>query len=274
MATSIVETITPKKAQEYLDKSGGNRNISKAVVNSYATTMKQGKWLLNGESIVFDINDVLLNGHHRLHAVIQSDTPIQSFVTRGVEHEAYVTFDCGRHRTLGQLIGMQSVKHYNSTASAVQVVYRLVNNLTMADSGSTKSAKKTNAELVDFFNRDRDLFIEAGEFGANARNKAPFIEGSIVGGTYHYLVRYGHYDKEYVKAFFDDLCTLDTSKNPAINLLRTRLLKDKTSMTRKTPRQVNFALLVKTWNYYVTGETVKCLKFNPETDEYPKFILK
>ena len=64
MATSIVETITPQKAQEYLAKSGGNRNISKPVVTSYATTMREGKWILNGEPIVFDVDGVLLNGHH------------------------------------------------------------------------------------------------------------------------------------------------------------------------------------------------------------------
>ena len=50
MATSIVETITPQKAQEYLAKSGGNRNISKPVVRSYANSMKEGKWLLKRHS--------------------------------------------------------------------------------------------------------------------------------------------------------------------------------------------------------------------------------
>ena len=129
MATSIVETITPQKAQEYLAKSGGNRNISKPVVASYATTMREGKWILNGEPIVFDVDGVLLNGHHRLHAVIQSNVPIQTFVTRGVEHGAFTTFDCGRHRTLGQLIGMNGIKHYNSVASVVNVVFRLQNGM-------------------------------------------------------------------------------------------------------------------------------------------------
>ena len=50
MATSIVETITPQKAQEYLAKSGGNRNISKPVVRSYANSMKEGKWLKVSDS--------------------------------------------------------------------------------------------------------------------------------------------------------------------------------------------------------------------------------
>jgi hypothetical protein len=272
MATSIVETITPQKAQEYLAKSGGNRNISKPVVTSYATTMREGKWILNGEPIVFDVDGVLLNGHHRLHAIIQSNVPIQTFVTRGVEHGAFTTFDCGRHRTLGQLIGMNGIKHYNSVASVVNVVFRLQNGLAVSDSGLAHSSKHTNSKMIDYFNNDRELFIEAGEFGALARNKASFIDGSIVGGTYYWLIRKCGYEKEIVESFFNDLCKIGTSESHTIDLLRTRLINDKMSTIRKTSKNVHFALLIKTWNYYITNENVKCLRFNPEKEEYPKFL--
>jgi hypothetical protein len=46
------------------------------------------------------------------------------------------------------------------------------------------------------------------------------------------------------------------------------------STIRKTPKNVHFALLIKTWNYYVTNENVKCLRFNPEKEEYPKFLKR
>ena len=158
MATSIVETITPQKAQEYLAKSGGNRNISKPVVRSYANSMKEGKWLLNGEPIVFDVDGVLLNGHHRLNAVIEANVPIQTFVTRGVEHESFSTFDCGRNRTLGQLIGMQGVKNYNVISSAVQVCYRLENGSNLGDNGFFARFGLPNSKLIDMYNNDKELY--------------------------------------------------------------------------------------------------------------------
>ncbi len=272
MATSIVETITPQKAQEYLAKSGGNRNISKGVVNSYATTMREGKWLLNGEPIVFDLNDVLLNGHHRLYAVIQSNTPIQTFVTRGVEHEAFTTFDCGRSRTLGQLIGMQGIKHYTSVASVVNVAFRLVNNLAISNTGLGADAKRTNSQMIDFFNRDRELFIEAGEFGTSMRNKAPFVDTSTIGGAYYFLIRYGAYKRDFVKDFFEDLCRMGTSKHKVVDILREKLQRNKMCSTKVTLKSVNAALIIKAWNFYVKGVVPKVLLFNPKKEDYPHFI--
>ena len=60
-----------------------------------------------------------------------------------------------------------------------------------------------------------------------------------------------------------------------INLLRKRLLKNKSSNVEKMNKNVLYAFVIKTWNAYVTGagESVKILKFDTERDEYPKFIL-
>lgn len=276
MATSIVETITPAKAQEYLEKfSGQNRNISKAVVESYSLSMREGKWLLNGEPIVFDIHGVIQNGYHRLHACKKAGVPFQTFVVRGVEPEVFTTFDCGRHRTVGQLIGMQGIKHYNAVASAVQLSYRLISGHSVGETVSaTKRLGKTNSDMINFFNSDRELFIECGKFAVEMR-ECPILDASIVGGTTHYLTRYGGYDVEFVKNFFRMVCSYDTCKINCINLLRKRLLKNKSSNVEKMNKNVLYALVIKTWNAYVTGagESAKILKFDTERDEYPKFIL-
>lgn len=273
MATSVVETITPAKAQEYLNMSGGNRNISKAVVDSYAITMKAGKWLLNGEAIVFDLDGVLLNGHHRLHAIIKAGVPIQTFVTRGVEHESYTTFDCGRHRTVGQLIGMQGIKNYNAVASAVQLAYRLKHGFSISEnSNATKRLGKTNSDMIAFFNTDVELFIEAGAFSTQIRCECPILDQSIVGGTFHHLVRCCGYKKEFVKDFFRMVCSYNTCDNQSLDTLRLRLLKNRESKVERLQRTVLYAFIIKTWNAYVTGKNISCLKYNPEKDKYPVFI--
>ena len=273
MATSIVETITPQKAQEYLAKSGGNRNISKPVVRSYANSMKEGKWLLNGEPIVFDVDGVLLNGHHRLNAVIEANVPIQTFVTRGVEHESFSTFDCGRNRTLGQLIGMQGVKNYNVISSAVQVCYRLENGANLGDNGFFARFGLPNSKLIDMYNNNKELYDEAGNYAQHCRTQASFFPQSVTAGSYAYLCKIG-YSKDTIKAFFDDLCQLDTSKNQTINLLRKRLINEHTKQGARIRREFVFALVIKTWNCYIQGITLKCLKYDPEKEEYPKFLKR
>lgn len=275
MATSLVETITPEKAKEYLDKhSGRNRNISKPVVDSYATSMREGKWMLNGEPIVFDVYGILQNGYHRLHAVIKANVPIQTFVVRGVEPEVFVTFDCGRHRTVGQLIGMQGFKNYNCISSAVQLSYRLKIGSINADMG-VKKIGKTNSEMIEYFNTDRDLFSECGNFARSMR-ECPILDASVVGGMTHYLVRYGGYDIDFVKDFFKMVCSFDTCEVHIVDLLRKRLLKNKSSVVEKMNRGIILALVIKTWNCYIsgTGSSVKFLRFTKESEEFPTLILK
>lgn len=46
--------------------------------------MKTGRWVLNGETICFDSNGVLRDGHHRLLAIIESGVTIEVLVVRGV----------------------------------------------------------------------------------------------------------------------------------------------------------------------------------------------
>lgn len=272
MATSIVETITPAKAQEYLNKSGGNRNISKVVVDSYALTMKQGKWLLNGEPIVFDVDDILLNGHHRLHAIIKAGVAIKTFVTRGVEHDSYTTFDCGRHRTVGQLIGMQGIANYNTVAASITTSFKLANNMVVGENhGLDKGRGRTNSMMIEMFNQDRDLYVSCGLFAVEMRNRCSILECSIIGGVTHFLVRHCGYNIEFVKGFFRSVCSLDTCEIPILDLLRKRLIENKTTL-RKTPRSVIVALLIKTWNFYVTGTTRKVLAFDATKEDYPKFI--
>lgn len=95
-----VEVITPETAAAYLATSTGNRPLNRARVHQYAADMGEGAWELTHQSIAFDDDGVLVDGHHRLTAVIVAKKPVAILVTRGVASEAYSTIDVGRPRTL------------------------------------------------------------------------------------------------------------------------------------------------------------------------------
>lgn len=67
-----VETITPDMAREYLKSNSMNRPLNDRTVNLYAQEMRTGNWKLNGEAICFGKNGALLNGLHRLYAIVKS----------------------------------------------------------------------------------------------------------------------------------------------------------------------------------------------------------
>ena len=80
-----VEIITPKEAQAYLDNNAKHRPIKEKKVAEYMAEMQDGKWRLNGKTICFDTTGRLLNGQHRLSAVVRSGVSLTTVVVRGLD---------------------------------------------------------------------------------------------------------------------------------------------------------------------------------------------
>lgn len=85
--TAKVETITPDIAKTMLGENVNNRRISHDNVNMFAREMRNGEWRFNGEAIKFSKDGRLLDGQHRLLAVIAADKPLTTLVIRGLEDE-------------------------------------------------------------------------------------------------------------------------------------------------------------------------------------------
>ena len=80
-----VDPITPSEAAVYLKNNAMHRKIKQKKVDAYMKEMQDGQWKLNGKALIFDSNGRLLNGQHRLSAVIQSNVPLTTVVIRGVD---------------------------------------------------------------------------------------------------------------------------------------------------------------------------------------------
>ena len=101
MYSKVVE-ITPEMAREMLEHNmKNNRRVSKETVMRYARIMKAGGWNLTHQGIAFDTNGELIDGQHRLNAIVQANVPVKMLVTYDVEHEQgeAFTIDAGLKRT-------------------------------------------------------------------------------------------------------------------------------------------------------------------------------
>lgn len=101
--THTVEVIDPKKAAQYLKNlhPGQGRRDSKSTIESYAREMTGGTWDSDvAQPIVFDKNNSLVNGYHRLNAVIKANKKIQFLVVRGVDPKSFANYDAGYSRPM------------------------------------------------------------------------------------------------------------------------------------------------------------------------------
>jgi hypothetical protein len=86
--TTQTEEITPAMAEKYLEKNFKNRSVKPKTVRTYANDMLAGNWHFTHQGIAFDENDHLIDGQHRLLAIVESGVTVKMLVTRGLPAEA------------------------------------------------------------------------------------------------------------------------------------------------------------------------------------------
>lgn len=107
---------------------GKNRSTSNGTVNSYARDMKNRKWELSSATIAFDTDGDLMDGKHRILAVLQSNTAIDVIAVLGLKRNRIMeTIDRGRPRTVaGALQAVDGEKHANVVAAIANRIAYLV----------------------------------------------------------------------------------------------------------------------------------------------------
>ena len=94
--------VTPDFASVLLGKMGNNRRLNDERVNLYADQMRKGLWKRSPQGIVIDEDGKLIDGQHRLRAVIKSGCDVMMCITYGAPAETIKVLDCGQARTLSQ----------------------------------------------------------------------------------------------------------------------------------------------------------------------------
>lgn len=107
MITVQVERISPSLAIAYLKANKNNRNVREKVVDAYAREMLAGNWVLQHQGIAFNANGDLVDGQHRLRAIIKSGCTVCMTVTRGLPAECVTGIDVGAKRAYQDVLQMQ-----------------------------------------------------------------------------------------------------------------------------------------------------------------------
>ncbi|MBO1076146.1 hypothetical protein [Roseomonas marmotae] len=166
-----IETITPQIAEAYLTHNTRNRKIVAAHVDAIARDIRAGNWMMNAQPICFARDGRLLNGQHRLSAVIQAGEPIEVPVMRGLPEEAYATYDI--HAKRGPQLGSAFENFGDKPLVAAAAV--LLWKRELKPSG-VRNAKPTPAEVMKIVEQHPRL-LEMRTFG---RKMIEFGRGSVL----------------------------------------------------------------------------------------------
>lgn len=120
--TSQEIVITPELARKLLEKNfSNNRTIRSNLISKYATAMKNDEWCIS-EPIKIDEDGQLIDGQHRLTAVVKADCPIRFLVCQNYPSESAQFLDIGARRTaadVGAIRGLEVKSHQVATTRAL-----------------------------------------------------------------------------------------------------------------------------------------------------------
>ena len=89
---NVVMDVTPSQAANWLEGNTHNRPVSQAHVERLAAEMRAGRWRLTHQGIAFSTGGVLLDGQHRLWAIVMADVdvPLRVFFNESPESVEYL----------------------------------------------------------------------------------------------------------------------------------------------------------------------------------------
>lgn len=263
-----VVTVTPEMAESWLKRNKSNRPLNNTILKFLLSEIGNGNWKMSNDCISFDVNGILINGQHRLNAVVVSGKSLQFMVAVGMEPESFKIMDTGKGRNGSDVLSIMGYKNYALLAATATFVFRY-NSVTASQAAQHGgSVRLSNTDLLEYVQSNEDMpgIVADGLSIFNSSDK--LLTASWVCSMYYLIAQRANIEK--ARDFINRLCCGNNlSMNSPIRLLRKRLTKDKMDKYNTMNKTVKLALVIKAWNYFISGTEVKVLRFDQFKDKFP-----
>lgn len=239
------------------------RAVSRRNLTKISECIRDGKFVLNGESIIISETGRLMNGQHRILAVINTGIGIWSVVVEGIPDAYFATIDSGKSRSFGDVLHIAGAENTTVLAATVQRLAEYLKD----ERGVGTAMPISHSELMQTRDICRGLDEHCRACGTAGLKRV--VAPSRIAWL-HYLVHKECCDL--VGDFFDKLASGELlNKTSPILALRNRLILDKTSKTHLSTREV-MALLVKAWNAHISKKPLSVLRWSVDED-FPELLF-
>lgn len=263
--------VTPSLAENYLKFNPINRKVSLNNVNFLAKQMIEGLFIENGESIVFDKNNILRDGQHRLMAIIKSSKSYYIPVVKGVSSNSMATYDTGKNRSASDVLSIEGFKSSSTVSALIKQIDKYCKRSSKsAFNGSTNRVETlSNQQVLDNCKDNYDWLIGIVNNSANIYNKCNLKTLSVTNISLIAYIVGGENPSKEVYSFIKHIIGVSRTEETATSYLYSKLYNSKTNS-----EPLNFywilGMSIKAWNYYSEGNpSVRYYKFQTN-QELPK----
>lgn len=256
----IVE-VTPEMAADWLsNRTGKNRHVTERNWKKIQNQINQGKYRLNGETIVFSKKGILLDGQHRLIAISQSGKVVKSYIVFDIDTSMFSSYDTGRVRMGSDVLSIEGNTNCTTLSSSARLLY-------FHESGSMNytSLRRTSIspdEILDVVERHPLLKESCKETAKSTYKK---LITPSVSAFCHYITKLTGSSMH--ESFWNPLTTGENlASDKAVYVLREKLIALKGN--KRSLDQLQLAMCIfKAYNLHCTDSKVKSIQLR-DTDEY------
>lgn len=254
------EWIGPDKAMKYLERNVSNRPLRRMRAEMYAEMMTRGLWRFTHEAIAFDEDGNLLNGQHRLQAVVLSGTTQQFFVVRGALRSTFDVIDGGAKRSPQDRLTQVGLPFPSVAGPGLRmlILYGRAPDLRWGNWGTGSSPKLmvTDHEIVEAAKSVGEVLLdEAGHVARKCGSREVKMNRAAAFAAY-ILLKEADPDDRNLTEFFEGIVT-GANLSPDDPRLTLRKWAQKTANGVRGRAQWNLLNFLKAWNAFVEGRPLR-----------------
>lgn len=259
-----IVTMTPEWALQILTQQNtSNRHMRRSIVQRYAQSIRAGQWQLTQQGIAISSDGVLLDGQHRLAAIVEAEKPVQIALAIDCDPGIFSVLDTGRARLAADILQVKGATQATAAAAGLKLylLYKRYPDNIWAESLRDHPTHTDIDEL--FVDRQHDIEFATGLAVSTYLKCRQVIKSSTV--AFALLAIDAGYESAIIEKFCDNLghgAGL-SGFSPILRLrsgLTNGVLQTKTKTKSGRPTQVLLAALIKAFNYDNEGAEVKLFK--------------
>ena len=259
-AASVID-VDPATATRWLARNEKNRHVRKPMVSAYARDMAAGDWQFTGEAIKFDRDGNLIDGQHRLNAVVRSGATVRMLVVRDLAPEAQSVLDTGAKRSASDALSLTGHAHSHGLAAVTRMCILL-------DRGAEHGVV-THSEIASYIDAHPDLPAAVSKQSKYAAHL------DLTPRVISYLcLTFARVDQDACEQFFDSLANNQTNGpgDPRNTMIR-KLSEARRRGERVTPVE-QIHIVTRAWNAWREGRQLRLIKFvtRPDVASIPEAV--
>jgi hypothetical protein len=263
-----VRRIDANTAERLLELNTRNyRKLRNNYVDQYARAMERGEWQNNGGMIAFHRDGWLVDGQHRLSAIVKTGKSTNLVVVYGVTSDLEV--DNQKRRSLSDHLARRGEKNISNLAAAVRIAIRADNGEHMVTVAKGSNNTISQPEVFAWIDKNPEIRY-CVEVVCKARTPKGIAKSLI---TWLYFEAYRADMVVTADRFLEQLSGINVPSDSPVATLTARLIaEDQKAST--LPRPIQLAFLIKTWNAFVQGRIMQRVSWVPSREDYPTMVLE